>query len=124
MFPRGEKWPGNFQKIKILKNILNPFTETGRVPVQSLDVPDLLCENSSSMLPYCLGPIARPQLGACPSHSKAAAHPHSPLTRQTHCAHTTLVYQQHSNKDTSLTIHTLSLYLYTETHTFTRLGDT
>ena len=34
----------------------------------------------------CLGPIARPMLGACSSHSEATAHPHSPIIR---CPHST-----------------------------------
>ena len=38
--------------------------------------------NSSSS---CLGPIARPMLGACPSHSEATACLHSPIIRCPHC---------------------------------------
>ena len=62
----------------------------------------------------CLGPIARLMLGACPSHSEATAHLRSPFIRHPHCAYPALVYQKHSNKDTSLTLHALNLYLYTE----------
>ena len=61
---------------------------------------------------YCLGPIARPMLGACSSHSEATACLRSPIIRRPHCAQTSLVYDQHSNKYTGLTIHALSLYLY------------
>ena len=36
-------------------------------------------------------------LGTCSSHSEATAHPHSPIIRHPHCAHS-LVQHEHSNK--------------------------
>ena len=63
---------------------------------------------------YCLGPIARPQLGTFVSHSKATARPHSPYNSTPIVSLTSQLYEEHSNKDTSLTIHALSLYLHTD----------
>ena len=50
----------------------------------------------------CLGPIARAQLGACLSHSEAAACLRSPLIIA-HIITVSSLIDQHSNKDTSLT---------------------
>ena len=52
----------------------------------------------------CLGPIARPQLGACLRHSEAAAHLHSPLIIAHICTNHIIHYiiiLHTINKDTS-----------------------
>ena len=66
---------------------------------------------------WCLGPIARPMLGACPSHSEATACPCSPIIRRpiAPSLHLSLVYSQHSNKDTGLTTHASYLVFVSET---------
>ena len=46
-----------------------------------------------------LGPIARLMLGTCSSHSKAAAHPCSPIVRHPNCTSLPFMYKhEHSNK--------------------------
>ena len=97
-------WFEYFDIMQFIKGLLEPCSS-------------LFCWSSVTVdIQYstCLGPIARLMLGACPSHSEAAAHLRSPLIRHPHCAYPALVYQKHSNKDTSLTLHALNLYLYTE----------
>ena len=53
---------------------------------QLLDMSRAMHGIQSDQLPQCcLGPIARPMLGTCSSHSEATACPRSPIIRHPHC---------------------------------------